>query len=819
MKILKFGGSSVANAKNINKVIQIVTQSPKRRNDIVVVSALGGVTDDLIRLATLASKGEGDYRTLFKNLCEKHNEVIKKLIKIKNQKSALKEAKEKYDELEKILEGIFLIKELSLRSLDVIMSFGEQLSAQIIGEAINSRGVACKFVDSRNLIKTDDNFGSANVDIPKTYKLISNYFKKGPTLSIMGGFIASTNAGIVTTLGRGGSDYSASLVGAALNVSVIEIWTDVDGVMTADPRKVEKAFPLEEISYEEAGELAHFGAKVIHPKTMKPARLKSIPILIKNTFNPQAKGTKIGKGRVGQASASPKWLRSCEQDFLIKGISSLSNVSLLHLQSNNGKSIGEITAQLFDALCRFDIEVLLTTQSSHEQALSIALSSKEAQRAKNIIERAFELELQTRQMLPVSIKENLSIVAIVGKQMKGVPGISGKLFNTLGNNKINIVAIAQGSSELNVSAVIGAEDETRALQVIHEAFFGAADEAVNLFLVGSGLIGSTLLAQIKKQESPIRLRGLANSRFMLFDKQGIPLKNWEKLLPQGKSMNAQNFIDQMIGLNLPKSVFVDCTASEDIASLYEKIISADIAIVTPNKKANSGPFERYQKLRKLAKKNHTPFLYQTNVGAGLPIIYTIQNLIASGDEILKIEGVLSGTLSYIFNTFSKSDKLFSQIVSDAQNKGYTEPDPRDDLSGMDVARKILILAREVGLKMEIRQVRIEQLLSKECLRASSINKFFTALKKLDSSFEKRKRQAQKKNKALRYIASLQKGKTTISLREVGPDHPFFHLDGNDNIVSIKTKRYSATPLVIKGPGAGAEVTAGGVLAGILSIFN
>ncbi len=502
MKILKFGGSSVANAENINKVIQIVTQSPKRRNDIVVVSALGGVTDDLIRLATLASKGESDYRLLFKNLCEKHNEVIKKLIKpmptrlagaparrvgrqTKNQKNALKEAKEKYNELEKILQGIFLIKELSLRSLDVVMSFGEQLSAQIIGEAINSRGVACKFVDSRNLVKTDDNFGSANVDIPKTYKLISNYFKKNSTLSIMGGFIASTNSGIVTTLGRGGSDYSASLMGAALNVAGIEIWTDVDGVMTADPRKVEKAFPLEEISYEEAGELAHFGAKVIHPKTMKPARLKSIPIFIKNTFNPQAQGTKIGKGKV-------------KHDFLIKGISSLSNVSLLHLQSNNGKSIGEITAQLFDALCRFDIEVLLTTQSSHEQALSIALSSKEAQRVKNIIERAFELELQTRQMLPVSVKENLSIVAIVGKQMRGVPGISGKLFNTLGDNKINIVAIAQGSSELNVSAVIGGEDETRALQVIHEAFFGAADEAVNLFLVGTGLIGSTLLAQIKK---------------------------------------------------------------------------------------------------------------------------------------------------------------------------------------------------------------------------------------------------------------------------------------------------------------------------------
>lgn len=459
MKILKFGGSSVANAENIKKVIQIISDSSKKHgNLVVVVSAFGGVTDNLIKLAILASEGNNNYQALMKYIFKQHNQVLREFIDPKNQNRVYTEVEKKYNELNETLQGVSLLRELSLRSLDRVMSFGEQLSAYIVSKAIKSHGIICAFVDARTLIKTDDNFGCANVEIQKTYERISNYFKVNSGLSIMGGFIASTDTGITTTLGRGGSDYTASLVGAAVNAAVIEIWTDVEGVMTADPRKVSDAFPLLKISYEEAGELAHFGAKVIHPKTMKPARLQNIPIDIKNTFNPHGKGTRICNEK-------------SKQDFLIKGISSLGSVSLLHIQSNNGNSIGEIVARVFDTLYRSDIEILLITQASHEQSVSIAVNSRHAQKAKAAIEKNFVLELNATQMLPISKEENLSIVAIVGKQMKGVPGISGKLFSTLGNNKINVVAIAQGSSELNVSAVISSKDEKKALRAIHEAFF------------------------------------------------------------------------------------------------------------------------------------------------------------------------------------------------------------------------------------------------------------------------------------------------------------------------------------------------------------
>lgn len=807
MKILKFGGSSVANAENIKKVIQIISDTSRKGEDaIVVVSALGGVTNNLIKAATLAAEGTSEYRARMKDIFSQHNKVIRELIDFSNRKRVLAAAHEKYNELDEALRGIVLLEELSLRSLDKVMSLGEQLSAFIVSEALKSKEVSCRFADARALIRTDENFGSANVEIQKTYKLILAYRRANPGLSVLGGFIGSSERGITTTLGRGGSDYTASLVGAALNATAIEIWTDVDGVMTADPRKVDNAFPLAKISYAEAGELAHFGAKVIHPKTMKPAWLKNIPIDIKNTFNPSGKGTRICDEKIGQ-------------DFPIKGISSLGNVSLVHIQSNNDKSIGEIAAKLFDTLFRFDIEILLITQASYEQSLSIAIHSAQAQKAKTAIEKDFSLELSARQMLPVIIEESLAIVAIVGKQMKGVPGISGKLFSTLGSNKINAVAIAQGSSELNVSVVINSKDEQKALQAIHKAFFGSRDDHINLFMIGTGLIGSTLLRQIQESSAPVRLCGLANTTRMILGAQGISLKNWKQKLDEGKVFDLQDFVGGMTGFNLPRSVFVDCTASEEIASAYEKIMSAGIAIVTPNKKANSGPFSRYKKLRKISQENNAPFLYETNVGAGLPIIRTIQSLVASGDEVLKIEAILSGTLSYIFNTFSASSGSFSRVVREAKAKGYTEPNPRDDLSGMDVARKILILAREVGLATELAQVKISPILPKKCFAVKTVDKFFAELEKLDADFEKKKMQAQKNNKVLRYIAALRGGKAEISLQEVDQNHPFYNLSGSDNIISLTTARYSSTPLVIKGPGAGAEVTAGGVLANILSIFK
>lgn len=807
MKILKFGGSSVANAKNITKVIQIISKSLNETSGlIIVVSALGGVTDNLMKMASLASSRNDEYRKTLGLLVSQHNEAIEKLIDSNQRKSVLSAAEMKYAELNELLQGIYLLGELSPRALDRIMSFGEQLSAYIICEAMRAKKYDCQFVDSRTLIKTDDNFGSAHVNIRKTYELLAAYFQPHQKLSIMGGFIASNANEITTTLGRGGSDYTASLVGAAINADVIEIWTDVDGVMTADPSKVKDAFPLAQISYEEAGELAHFGAKVIHPKTMKPARLKNIPIVIKNTFNPPAAGTRIDKGK-------------SDQNVLIKGISSLGNIALLCVQSSNGKSIGDIAAKIFDMLSRREIEVLLITQASHEHAISVAVNKNQAVKAKHAIESAFALELKAKEMLPVSVGENLSIVAIVGKRMKGVPGISGKLFNTLGVNDVNIVAIAQGSSELNVSTVISSDDEAKALQAIHRTFFGAEKAFINLFLIGTGLVGSTLLKQIEASQAPIRLCGLANSKSAYFDTNGIPLRLRNKKQAEGVPVSVDEFAKQMIQFNLPNSVLVDCTASEAPVAVYESILKAGISIVTPNKKANSGSLKRYRKLHELAKENKAHFLYETNVGAGLPIIHTLQNLVRGGDEVIKIEGVLSGTLSYIFNAFSSGNKRFSKIVREAKQKGFTEPDPRDDLNGKDVARKILILAREIGLALEPKQVKVEPLLPATCFSAQSVADFFFTLEKLDEDFENRKKQIARQNKVLRYIAVLENGKASVKLQAISSNHPFYHLSGSDNIISISTKRYNDTPLVIKGPGAGAEVTAGGVFADILSIFN
>ena len=795
--VMKFGGSSVANADNIKKTIQIISDSSKKGQGlIIVVSAFGGVTDNFIKMASLASQKNRQYKHQLTDLIDQHNQAISKLVKPNRQKLVLAEVGKKYHDLNESLQGIYLLGELSARSLDQVMSFGEQLSAYIISEAMKSQKIPCEFIDARTLIKTDENFGSANVNTQKTHQLLSSHFQAHPKLSVMGGFISSTGDGVTTTLGRGGSDYTASLVGAGVNAQAIEIWTDVDGVMTADPRKVGNAFPLLKISYEEAGELAHFGAKVIHPKTMKPARLKNIPIVIKNTFNPSGAGTRISHEKSVQA-------------FLIQGISSLNKISLLNIQSNNGQSIGEMATKIFDSLSRSEIEILLTTQASHEQSISIAINQSQASKAKGALEKAFALELKAQQMSPISQEDHLSIVAIVGKQMKGRPGISGKLFDTLGNNHINVVAIAQGSSELNVSVVISSNDEDKALQAIHDTFFRPKDAFINLFLVGPGLIGSTLLKQIGESSAPIRLCGLANSKRMFFAGELTP----------GRPTDLKEFVAQMIKLNLPNSVFVDCTASETVVSYYESILTAGIAIVTPNKKANSGLLKSYQKLHKVAKANNAAFCYETNVGAGLPIIHTIQNLISSGDEIVKIEAVLSGTLSYIFNTFSSTNQAFSQIVRDAKTKGYTEPDPRDDLNGMDVARKVLILARESGLNLELNEIHLNPLLPKKYFLVNSIDNFLVELEKLDGDFKQKKIQASKRHQVLRYIATLSGQKAQIGLQAVDQNHPFYHLSGSDNIISITTKRYNHTPLVIKGPGAGAEVTAGGILANIINTYK
>lgn len=805
---MKFGGSSVANADNIAKIIALAEQSQKNNESIVfVVSALSGITDGLIALANKSANGDISYQGDYSDILKQHQAVIDAMIHSDQKPIVETQVKQKFDELKTMLDGVYLIKEVSPRSLDCIASFGEQLSAYIIGEAMNSSNIACRFIDSRQIVKTDNAFGSANVDITKTYTAIAEAVKNSPhSFCIMGGFIGSTTDGITTTLGRGGSDYTASLVGAAVDAEVIEIWTDVDGVLTADPRKVPEAFSLEEISYEEAAELAHFGAKVIHPKTMRPARLKNIPIIIKNTFNPGAAGTKICN-------------TVADHVFPIKGISTLSKVSLLQIQSNNGKTSSTIGARLFDILSRAGIEVLLTTQASHEQAICVAVQSDQANTAKQLVEAAFELEIHNDQILPLNLENDLSIIAIVGKQMKGTPGISGKFFSVLGKNRVNIVAIAQGSSELNVSAVIKSEDETKALRYVHQKFFSIERQPLNVYLVGTGLIGSTVLKEAQKLKDSMRFCGLADQAKMVINPEGIDLENWKATIDEGSPANLEEFMNAIIENNLLNTVFVDCTASEDIVKMYDRILSANMAIVTPNKKANSGPFVQFKRLHELSQRYQAPFLYETNVGAGLPVIHTIQSLVSSGDKVTKIEAILSGSLSFIFNTFANSDRPFSEIVAEAKTQGYTEPDPRDDLSGKDVARKIIILARETGLAMELDDVQIDPLLPESCLQATSVDEFFVELKKLDEEFAQKKQTAQAENKVLRFIASLENGQAKISLQSVTASHPFFNMSGSDNIIAFSTERYCNTPLVIKGPGAGAEVTAGGVLADIISIYN
>ena len=804
MKLLKFGGTSVGSPKNIKKIIEIIKRESKNDHVAVVVSAFGGLTDKIIESAHLAASGDKNYIKELASIKKRHLDAVKEL----SANKALKQVTETLQEFEDILQGIFLIREVSPRTMDLIMSFGERLSAYIISQSIPH----AEFLDARTLIKTDDNFNSAKVNFPKSNKNIQEYFKTHKNLQIISGFISSTDNDETTTLGRGGSDYSAAIFGAALNAKEIQIWTDVDGIMTADPRKVKKAFSLPNISYEEAMEMSHFGAKVIHPPTMVPAMNKGIPISIRNTMNPDFPGSIISNKK------SPS-------NFPIKGISSINDISLLRVEGSGMVGVAGISQRLFGCLAREKINIILITQASSEHSICFAIDPKAAKKAQEIIENEFILEIKAKQVNKPIIENDMSIIAIVGENMRNTTGISGKLFQALGKNGINISAIAQGSSELNISVVIHKKDIAKAISVVHDSFFLSTTKSINIFLVGTGLIGKTLIEQIEKQAPElaknqsiqINIAGLSNSKKMLFDENGIT--NWEKELNQSKEKaDIEKFIKKTIELNLPNSVFVDCTASEEVSKHYEKVIQNSISIVTPNKKAASGTYQCYQQMKKDAQKFNVKYLYETNVGAGLPVINTLNDLINSGDKIEKIEAVLSGTLSYIFNSFNKNTS-FSQIVKEARANGYTEPDPRDDLNGMDVGRKILILSRESGLKMEMKDVEIENLVPEELQKIPSIEDFLKKLEEHDKDYSNKRDQAEKEGKKLRYIASLKNGKAKVSLQAVDQNHPFYSLSGSDNIISFTTTRYNNRPLVIKGPGAGAEVTAAGVFADIIRIAN
>ncbi len=815
MKVLKFGGSSVATPDRIKEIIDILKAYYSRGEKFTVVfSAFGGVTDSLIRMSRLAAKGDESYEAEFEAFSKRHLDAARALLKEDYQLEVLPELLNNHEVLKNLLYGVFLVREASARSMDYVLSFGERNSSFIISYALRQYGINARYLDARKIIKTDKNFGAAKVDFELTNQKIREHYSQSPEIQIVTGFISSAKGGLTTTLGRGGSDYTASILAAALDAEIIEIWTDVDGVLTADPRKVSKAFTIPAMTYSEAMEMSHFGAKVIYPPTLQPAMDKRIPLMIKNTFNPTFQGTLISE-------------KSDPKGHAVKGISSINGIALLTLQGSGMVGVPGIAGRLFGTLALAGINVILITQGSSEHSISFAIQPQFAGKAKKKVEEAFEFEMKSGLIEPVRVEDNLSVVAAIGENMRYRPGIAGRMFQALGKNGINAVAIAQGSSERNISVVIGQEDEAKALNALHEGFFLSDTKELHLFIIGVGLIGSTLLKQLKSQAAFLREKyalelkviGLANSKKMLFDEEGIDLDNWKKLLQQSElATNLSEFVSRMKSLNLSNTIFVDNTADEIVSDYYESILDSSISISTPNKIATSSAYLKYQRLKNIAARRGVQFMYETNVGAGLPVISTLNDLTISGDRILKIEGVLSGSLSFIFNTF-QAGTAFSEIVREAKDKGFTEPDPRIDLNGIDVRRKLIILARETGLQLEASAVQITNILPEACQKAKTVDAFFKEIAKADPLFEEMRREAEGQGKVLRYIAKLEDGQASISLEAVGPSHPFYALSGSDNMIVFTTERYKERPLVVRGPGAGAEVTAAGVFSEIIKIGN
>jgi len=813
MRVIKFGGSSVATPQRVKEAIQIVLNIKKQHKELaVVISAFGGVTDDLILLCEAALQGEEQFKPIYKQLEKRHCDAVKGLVDVKRQSQVTSNVIQTLNQLYDICKGISLIKELSPKTHDLVISFGERLSAYIVSEAAKESLKEVLYLDARDVIKTDSNFGYAKVNFEKTNTRIRNYFKQQKGTYFITGFIGSNDLSETTTLGRSGSDYTASIFGAALKATAIEIWTDVDGIMTTDPRQVKQAFPVPEMTYEEAMELSHFGAKVIFPATMRPAMTSKIPIWVKNTFNPTFRGTLITN-------------KSSDTTHIVKGISSLNHICLLNVEGSGMVGVAGVSGRLFTAISREKINVILISQASSEHSICIAVNEAEAEKAKRIIEEEFQYEIKTGQIDEVVMQRSLCIVAIVGENMKHLPGTASKMFAALGKNGVNIIAIAQGSSEKNISAVIASKDQTKALNTLHEAFFLSDKKVLNLFLLGPGLVGGKVLDIIEKQRNhlsekhllDVRVIGISNSRKMYFDENKI--KDWKKKLSdKGDAASIESFVAKMKQINLPNSVFIDATASDNPIPFYEQILASNISIVTPNKRACSGKLPYYQKLKHLSVRHNSKFLFETNVGAGLPVINTLNDLLMSGDEVLKIEAVVSGTLNYLFYHFDEG-MSFAELLLKAKELGYTEPDPRDDLSGMDVARKILILARECGSTLELKDVTVENLVPANCRKAKTVDDFFTELKKTEKIFTERLLKAKKNKCKLKYIATYENGKTTTALKEVNESHPFYSLAGTENSFCFTTQRYKQYPLVVKGPGAGAEVTAAGVFADVIKIAN
>lgn len=809
MKVLKFGGSSVGSPEAIKQVIEIIRRTGELGHCAVVLSAMQGTTDDLIAAGRAAEAGDDGYVEILSRIGERHLAAIRELFDGSQAGDVTALVESTIKELSDLCDGVRLVSELTPKTLDRILSFGEIVSTNIVSARMAEIGIRNEWKDSRQLIRTNSNHGLATVDLAATNRRITEYFNGAQAnIHILPGFVASDTDGHTTTLGRGGSDYTAAIVAAAIDAEVLEIWTDVNGMMSADPQLVRNVRQISHITYREAMELSHFGAKVIYPPTIQPVMAKGIPVLIKNTFAPDDHGTLIES-------------ESAADKELIRGISSIDEIAVLNLEGSGMVGIPGFSKRLFGALSQARINVILITQSSSEHSICVAVEETSSDRAKRVVDQEFEYEIAAGRIDPLKVETGFSILALVGERMKEHTGVSGKMFTTLGQNGINIHAIAQGSSERNISAIISSRDVRKAVNTLHEEFFSDGSKQVNIYIAGVGTVGGRLIGQLAGQHDHVlddmrlnlRVVGVANSNRYAYDEDGLDLTEYKDALEACAPNSVQAFTDAIIGNNLRNSVFVDVTASADMVKQYPKLLERSISVIACNKVAASSAYDDYRRLKDLAREYGANFFFETNVGAGLPVIHTLNDLLRSGDRIRRIEAVLSGTLNFVFNNYDGS-RPFAEVVRQAQAEGYTEPDPRLDLSGTDVARKILILAREAGHRIEMDDIENLGFLPEACL-AGSVEDFYQAMAAEEGHFRKLLDDAVSRGLKLKYIATFDDGQASVGLQSIGPDHDFANLAGKDNAVLFYTDRYSEQPLVIKGAGAGADVTAAGVFADII----